>query len=521
MAINNMYKPSWRSRRRSRLSLVERSVPKLGHNPPADDQTHQLTFDSSEDSDIARDSVNEAVDQQSPDEQQISLPPSVDDQEVHQVEEALPLLAKPSHSTADRGETIEPAHVENVENVETLTQLQSHLPIDTTHSESLDSEIELQPGTPVQENSNEDGPLVEAASAISLHSEASDDEDDQTQSAEQSLVLPKALADSWDIEGVSEAAKTKVVFDWSSLLTSGIVDPRNRRRPLPANVDDITRALIRQALSDQSSWRDRVILVSSARETRAKSMAAINFAFALTTIDHHSVVLLDANMDGSGVGPYLGAASMPGLTTALCDSTLDIEDIALKTSLDRLTVVSSGAFEDDILDRFASRRMLEILRFLTKDPTTLLVLDAPPILSSQEATVLSVIAGQVVLVVEAGTTNKHSLNHALKRIGDRHNISLVLSRYSGVERDEPKLVETPASRRLALPKPKDPPMKRYLKRAAASFAILAGIGLSMLLGTTPMLSGRTTEEGLLKAWTVDRVPVLNSETDDPVAGVTQ
>jgi hypothetical protein len=197
-------------------------------------------------------------------------------------------------------------------------------------------------------------------------------------------------------------------------------------------------------------------------------------------------------MDGSGVGAYLGMADTdhPGLTTALCDNAIEIEDIALETSLDGLTLVHSGGFEDDILDRFASRRMLEILRFLTKDPHTLLVLDAPPILSSQEATVLSVIAGQVALVVEAGVTDENSINLALKRIGDRHNVSLVLSENSGVPHEEPELRPTPASQRLALPTPRRSSTRRRLRRAVASLIVAVGLGAGILAGIDRLPHGQ-------------------------------
>ncbi|MGI9433360.1 MAG: hypothetical protein ACR2Q4_00750, partial [Geminicoccaceae bacterium] len=210
-------------------------------------------------------------------------------------------------------------------------------------------------------------------------------------------------------------AAVDIKLDWPALVALGFVDPRDPKRPLPSNMDKIARALVRQALSDQSSWRDRVILVTSAEEHKIKSDAAINFAFALTTIDRHSVVLLDANMSHAGSAKRLGAPNARGLTSALCDDDLDVGELVLKANLDRLTLMASGPAEDEILDRFASRRMLNVLRYLTKDPDTLLVIDAPPILISQEAAVLAVIAGQVILAVEAGKTTADAIDHALKR----------------------------------------------------------------------------------------------------------
>ncbi len=507
MAISNIYKPGWRSRRRSRLSLVERAVPRLGRisgSENASGSTTPSALAKTPDPDNDRqDEVNQPV-----------LASSTE-QEQERVEVSSPAtLIRHSEPTSfgGSGGAQETEQASSAAEPSAPPQADSEPPETSSHGEQA-----IATGTGFT--------AAEAASSPSPDMSSKQEPPPPVDNTEKKgfetgdpLPLPKALEGSWDLDGMSAAVKAdadpaQIRLDWRSLIASGLVDPRDRAQPLPANMDEIAKGLIRQALSDQSSWRDRIILVSSARENRAKSMAAINFAFALTTIDRHSVVLLDANMDGSGVGPHLGAAGYQGLTTALCDGALEIEDIALKTNLDRLTLVSSGGFEEDILDRFASRRMLEILRFLAKDPETLLVIDAPPILTSQEATVLSVIAGQVVLVVEAGTTNEASINHALKRIGDRHNVSLVLSENSGIVQDEPTVTQTPASRRLALPMPKDSFMKRRrLKKAVASFVI--GFGLSTALGINFSLPEPGDDGRALKEWSP---PDRSAFTMEPVA----
>ncbi len=490
MAISNAYKPGWRSRRRSRLSLVERSVPKLGRvavpeqgskpEPPSD-RFKPAGADAGQHVETGK--PLELPSSSEPMEQQPEPSPA----------EAVEQQALPSSRHAEMSERapsviepIAPGHSDGVE---------PDASSDDEPEFELSEELGASDNVPSPDVPSPDVAASQPFSPPRIVTDA-DGRGPETRGLPARQEMPEGRFDIGSLPAAVNAkiSPVKIELDWETLIPSGLVDPRDRTQPLPANMDEIARALIRQALSDQSSWRDRIILVSSARESRAKSMAAINFAFALTTIDRHSVVLLDANMDGSGVGAHLGAGDHPGLTTALCDSTVETAEISLETSLDRLTLVTSGGFEEDILDQFASRRMLEILRFLTKDPHTLLVLDAPPILSSQEATVLSVIAGQVVLVVEAGVTDENSINHALKRIGDRHNVSLVLSKNSGITSEKSMVEETPASRRLALPKPKRSMPKRRLRKAVASFVIGIGVGVSALWGVAQPSSSLSIED---------------------------
>jgi Mrp family chromosome partitioning ATPase len=400
-----MHKPGWRSRRRSRLSLVERAVPRLGRPPGPDDAPH-------------------APRKEEPASQAASTEGTI----------AATRTALPPSPPADPIE----AAVQPIEN-ETMTA-----------SAALARAAEA-----VQAEERRDAAAVaheEAVAESAVGSSAADDADESDSKGETRAVAAKpdgvesagegrAIAGSaWAAAGPGGEARIvepDLRLNWSALIAGGFVDPRDRSRPLPRNMDEIARALVRQSLSDQSSWRDRIILVTSPHEREAKTVSAINFAFALTTVNRHKVVLLDADSGGSAAADRLGCEDAVGVTAALADESIEIDALAVSTDLDRLTLIASGDHEDDALDRFASRRMLQILRHFTRDPETLLVIDAPPMLASKEAAVLSVIAGQVVMAIEAGRTTADSIEHALQRIGDRHNVSLVLNENSGLRPKAP------------------------------------------------------------------------------------
>jgi len=520
MATTSMHKPGWRSRRRSRLSLVERAVPRLGPLQPSEEDeldavslaealpdeaaaaepskgdgppSHAL-MDPLRPSSAAETTADVPAtpvdgpdladeDSQKPDDDNTVIQSAAkaddvasaghtdvasEDDIAESDDVAIGVdtvgadaaamddvvagrdiaadgddaAAKDDANLADDivGEIETSGDVENAkQNIDVLRQPSGHVAsVEASARESsVDGPIVDEPPHGDETSSGEAGtsvfgpptvdavssPLVMAATQVMGPVAPSPDE-----SPEQS---PDQSTNQSD-----EASKDRLELDWDRLIDCGFADPRDRNQPLPGNMDPIIRALLRQALSDQSSWRDRIILVTSPNERSSKSAAAIHFAFGLTTIKNHHAVLVDVDSTDIGAVDHLGGHDRIGITEALPDESLKVDDLVISTDLDRLTLVASGASDGDLIDRLASRRMLQILRHLTKSPETILVIDAPPILVSQEAAVLSVIAGQVVLAVEAGKTTGDQIEHALQRLGDRHNVSLVLNE-SNVYRQQP------------------------------------------------------------------------------------
>ncbi len=523
MATSSMHKPGWRSRRRSRLSLVERAVPRLGrpiedgaktarvdeirtasgkkppttskatttpalqesvglaraeHQPPKNREGD--AFETAPQTPAAApESVSEYVSGQIGDDDQAS--PAREDAEIAEVE-VEDVAATPSCSP----EKPAPATV----GFETPSPPADVAPSIQTRSEAETKETDGERGSEILGQAG-------SATAAGLVANIRTDEVDVTQSDEQEL-----------------STSPKLELDWNRLIDSGFTDPRDRGRPLSKNMDEVIRALIRQALSDQSSWRDRVILVTSPYERAGKTTAAINFAFGVTTVASHHAVLVDVDTTGPGAVDRLGGGDLTGITKALADESIELGDVVIKTDLERLTLVASGVGDDDTLDRFASRRMLQILRHLTENPDTILIIDAPPILLSQEAAVLSVIAGQVVLAVEAGRTTADDIEHALQRIGERHNVSLILNECSGVKDEEvPKIARRP---RVVAAKQGPQSLKRRLPRAAAAASafmlcllVLPTVGQT---GTSSAIFTEDTKIACLSTLPPERCP-LDAEAD--------
>ena len=481
MATRSMHKPGWRSRRRSRLSLVERAVPRLGRvikpkDGPKSTPAPKDPTETSQSNDVT------TLSEMDPRQKQAEV-------EVHDAEAVTSMSTASDMSATDQAadERIQ-ADAEPVETAISTSDAVLEPPAEPSEAQPLDENTsalaqteDVQPavdrGTDAKDEPAPIKPVLEPVADGQVLSEQPAAEPALKPTVDQPpAAITEAPAAAFQADPENPSARRTgddLKLDWAHLIASGFTDPRDR--PLPRNMSPIIRALVRQALSDQSSWRDRIILVTSPYERLSKSAAAINFAFGLTTVDGHRAVLVDADSTGRGAVDHLGGHERIGITDALADESLDVNDLVIGTDLERLTLVSSGAPDPDLVDHLASRRMLRVLRHLTESPETILVIDAPPILISQEASVLSVIAGQVVLAVEAGKTTADQIEHALQRLGDRHNVSLVLNESSGLQRHDAPLVfgrnQPVQTKRRAIG------IGRHLPKAATAAASALAMGL--------------------------------------------
>ena len=64
----------------------------------------------------------------------------------------------------------------------------------------------------------------------------------------------------------------------------------------------------------------------------------------------------------------------------------------------------------------------------TRYPDRIIIFDSPPLLITTESRVLASYMGQVVLVVEAGSTPRDAVKEALAAIGDPGMVGLVLNK---------------------------------------------------------------------------------------------
>lgn len=212
--------------------------------------------------------------------------------------------------------------------------------------------------------------------------------------------------------------KHSVVLDLPRLERLGHLVPTQTRSPLTEEFRHIKRPLVRNARSPESAARRLpLIMVTSALPREGKTFCAINLAMSVAAEIDTSVLLVDADVVRPEVLQRLGIEAERGLLDVLSDPDLDLADVVLKTNVPKLSILPAGRRNTISTELLASEAMDELLESLVmRHPDQIVVFDAPPLLVTNEATVLASRVGQVVLVVEAAQTQRSVVARALAAV---------------------------------------------------------------------------------------------------------
>ena len=172
------------------------------------------------------------------------------------------------------------------------------------------------------------------------------------------------------------------------------------------------RSLRTALLLSRAGSHPKVTLITSALPREGKTNVAINTAIVLAHTGA-KVLLVDADLRKPRCHKVLAIKNHFGLTEMLTGSAN--EEAITKTSIDNLSLLSSGTIPPSPTELLGSTRMREILDSLSQLYDYIIV-DSPPVMVVSDAIVLSVIADGVILVAEGGKTPKQDARAAIFRL---------------------------------------------------------------------------------------------------------
>jgi receptor protein-tyrosine kinase len=169
-------------------------------------------------------------------------------------------------------------------------------------------------------------------------------------------------------------------------------------------------------------------MVTSAAPGEGKSFTSINLALGLAEELDWLVILVDADVAKQHLTAVLGLQGESGLLDALSDTQASLADVVHRTSSPKLMFVPAGRQSAESNELLSSSRMQFLLEQLARDfPRSIVLLDSPPLLDTNEARALIDVAGQVLLVVRADVTPRALVQQAVEVLGTERPVSLILN----------------------------------------------------------------------------------------------
>lgn len=228
----------------------------------------------------------------------------------------------------------------------------------------------------------------------------------------------------------------RIVLEREAVRAAGYLAPADEQNEINEQFRHIKRPLVARALGrgEAKSARGHVIMIASALSGEGKTFCAFNLALSLAFETDVEVLLVDADFRNPQLSGMLGLDRDRGMGDVLAEPTLDLESLVVDTDIPSLAILPAGRWVDTSAELLASSRMDSVLqRLAAAAPNRLIVMDAPPLLLTNEAKILAEAAGQVVLVVRASSTPQRAVTDAIGFLRKEQFVGLVFNGSDSVQ----------------------------------------------------------------------------------------
>ncbi len=208
-------------------------------------------------------------------------------------------------------------------------------------------------------------------------------------------------------------------LDLTKLAKDGFVTPDVPRSRIADEFRIVKRPLIANASGKRGSpiRGGNLIMVTSAVPGEGKTFAAVNLAMSIATELDQTVLLVDADVARPSLPRILGLPAGKGLLDALENKRFDLGRALIRTNVEKLTVLPSGAQNVHATELLASDAMVNLLHEIAnRYSDRIIIFDSPPLLVTTEARVLATHMGQILFVVRAESTLQSDVKRALATI---------------------------------------------------------------------------------------------------------
>jgi capsular exopolysaccharide synthesis family protein len=158
----------------------------------------------------------------------------------------------------------------------------------------------------------------------------------------------------------------------------------------------------------------KTLAVTSAGVGEGKSSTLANLA-VISAQTGRKVIVVDADLRRPTIHQLFGLKNDTGLTTAMMSGTAQATPPLQATSVEGLSVLTSGPLPPNPAELMGSRRMDEIIAYLAEEADQVFF-DTPPVVAVTDAAVLATKVDGVLLVISAGKTRREYARLAVQRL---------------------------------------------------------------------------------------------------------
>ena len=183
------------------------------------------------------------------------------------------------------------------------------------------------------------------------------------------------------------------------------------------------RILRTHILETSKKDESRVFQVTSAIRGEGKSLTSVNLAISIVKGVGETVLLIDADLRKPNVSKLLGLKKDDRGLEKYLELGGDLADYIRKTSIPKLSVITSSDPPENPSELLDSDRMFNLVQEVkNRYNNRYIIIDSPPLLPVTDSTILSFLVDHIILVVRASMTQKEAVHEAINKIENQDKI---------------------------------------------------------------------------------------------------
>ena len=225
--------------------------------------------------------------------------------------------------------------------------------------------------------------------------------------------------------------KTTLQLNFKALARANYLTPTTMQCELAESYRLLKLPLLMNVSSKQNSQLKygNLIVITSALPGEGKTFTSFNLAMSIALERDNTVLLIDCDLMKRSLTSLVGLNGALGLTDVLLNPQINLRDIIISTNVPKLSLIPAGQPSPDTTELLASEKMQALVDELSAYESNHIVLfDAPPLLATSQAVLLTTLVGQILIVVEEGKTPQSAIQEAVSLLDEDKVIGMVLNR---------------------------------------------------------------------------------------------